>query len=91
MFVCSVSSFFLPLPMQGPSGHELSGQELSGQDDSGQEDGESSRTPVSPDLMYDVPRSLLEPPSPLVEFNQVGVVSCKMGVVFSVEWVWSTN
>lgn len=34
-------------------------------------------------MTYDVPRPLLEPPSPLVEFNQVGVVLCYVGVAYT--------
>ena len=41
--------------------------------DSGQEDSDSFRKEVSPESLYNVPRAVLEPPSPLVESNQVGV------------------
>ena len=48
---------------------------------------------MSPELTYDVPRSLLEPLSPLMEFKQVGGASCTVGVVvwaeLLVKWVWS--
>ena len=71
------------------SGHGESGHATSGQDDlgqyssghgelgqSGSGQGGGEEREASPDMTYDVPRSLLEPPSPLVEFNQVGVASC---------------
>ena len=65
---------------QGESGQTCSGQGESGQTISGQTVSGQERD-TSPEMTYDVPKSLLEPPSPLMEFNQVGVVSCEVGVV----------
>ena len=61
------------------SGHDVSpeaslGQANSGQGVSGQE--ESERWEECPEMTYDVPKALLEPPSPLVEFDQVGGACC---------------
>ena len=66
----------------GLSGQTSSGQIGSGQIDSGQIGSGQEQREASPEMTYDVPKSLLEPPSPLVEFNQVGVVTCLGGVVY---------
>ena len=60
---------YIPLLcLQGHSGQGESGQAGSGQDGEGEMGGRE----VSPHQIYDIPRTLLEPPSPLVESNQVG-------------------